>query len=361
MNIQRLFCDFFNTFNGFQFEDNGEMVVDETIEPILSHIREIWCKGNQEVYDYAIRYLASLIQRPEHQLKVALVVKGQEGVGKGCIITDVIGKIMGICNPTTSSMGPFRVVKSQGDIFGQFTTILEGACVLFLDEMVWGGDKKSAGILKALITEESVKIEAKGYSPYMSHAFQNVIMSSNEDWVVPASAEARRFFVIEPSNRWAGVQSDESKKYFDSILAVPTQMIANYFYRFNLTDWNPRSFPQTEALFDQKIASMDPTSAWLMNEIEIGEEAWAEKYHPAPYKEFVFNRFLDWNKSTNQYSSGCADRVFWKRLRDFGITDKKVRLEGGFSRVAIFPSFTETKNALIKMYRIPDSYLWGDE
>lgn len=337
---------FFNTFAGFNFVDNGE-VVDERIEPILDHWLNVTCGGVDEYYHHWIRCMAHAVQRPWEPLGIAIILRGPEGIGKG-VSLDPLAKIIGMMNEETCTMGAWRTVKNQSDIFGTFTTILEGACALFLDEMVWGGDKKSAGILKALVTEATSKIEAKGESPYFTKAYHNVFMCSNEDWVVPADKKSRRWFVLEPSDRWGGVQTTESKAYFDRIVKVPTQMIANYLYRFPIEpDWNPRAFPETEALIQQKEESIHVVHEWFRQQVSKSEEEWTWN---GLRKNFIFECFMNWAKESNQSVTFVPNQTFWKKLRELGVGDKKIKVEGQLDRAAVFPTYGEAKEIFTKVY-----------
>ena len=72
--------------------------------------------------------------------------------------------------------------------------------MLFADEAFFAGDRSHESILKALITEETLMIEPKGVDPFAVRNCLHLIMSSNNDWVIPAGADARRYFVLGVSD-----------------------------------------------------------------------------------------------------------------------------------------------------------------
>ena len=41
--------------------------------------------------------------------------------------------------------------------------------------------------------------------------YQNYMVCTNESWAVPASMTSRRFFVLEPDETYAGLQTDVSR------------------------------------------------------------------------------------------------------------------------------------------------------
>ena len=54
-------------------------------------------------------------------------------------------------------------------------------------------------MLKGLVTEDTLSIEMKGVDVGQFPNFIRLILATNNDWVVPASAEQRRFVVIDAS------------------------------------------------------------------------------------------------------------------------------------------------------------------
>jgi hypothetical protein len=89
--------------------------------------------------------MAHLVQKPWIKMKSSLVLQGLEGCGKGMII-QLLGKILGhkyFYQPTDIS-----------EILGTFNYMLDNKLLVYANEMLWGGDKKQAGILKKLLTEE---------------------------------------------------------------------------------------------------------------------------------------------------------------------------------------------------------------
>ncbi|MFX6149212.1 hypothetical protein ABTF39_20490, partial [Acinetobacter baumannii] len=85
--------------------------------------------------------------------------------------------------------------------------------------------------------------------------FVHVIMTSNEDWVVPASGDERRFFVLD-----VGARCQRNNVYFaeidDELDRGGRERLLYELLAFDLENFNIYDVPQTKALLDQKIGSL---------------------------------------------------------------------------------------------------------
>jgi hypothetical protein len=222
-----------------------------TVEPIegdcslyLAHLTDNVCRGDDEHASYLLDYLAFGVQHPGERAEVAVVLKGGEGTGKGMAV-----------NPYGSLFGPHYLHISQpGHLTGHFNAHLQLTRVLFADEALFAADPRHAGPLKALITEDTILIEPKGLDTYTVRNCLMVFMASNEAWVVPAGADARRFFVLEVSEA-----RKQDHRYFAAIAAEldagGREALLWYLLNRDLADFNIRAAPLTEALADQKAHS----------------------------------------------------------------------------------------------------------
>ena len=123
---------------------------------MLDHLREIWCSGDEKMYDYVLNWLSFIVQRPGEKTKVALCLKSEEGAGKGCILK-LIEQIV--------SPEYYLATSNMKYILGNFNSIMEGKVLIDLDEASWGGRRSDANALKEKITEEKQEIEKKGKRP----------------------------------------------------------------------------------------------------------------------------------------------------------------------------------------------------
>ena len=88
-------------------------------------------------------------------------------------------------------------------VTGQFNAHMASCLLLQADEAVWAGDKAAEGRLKGLITAPMQQIEAKGIDPVRLDNYVRLLMTSNEEWVVPAGKDERRFAVLDVDPRCA--------------------------------------------------------------------------------------------------------------------------------------------------------------
>lgn len=216
------------------------------------HINNVLAASDEELGSYIIHWMADAIQNPTDRPGVALVLKGKQGTGKG-IFARGFGYLFG---------NHFLHLFHGSHLTGHFNSHLKDKLMIFADEAVWGGDKKAEGMLKGLITEPSIPIEMKGKDVFTVSNFSRIIISSNNDWVVPAGAEERRFCVIEP-----GDSMMQNSNYFKSI----NEELNNGGYEAMLYDLQNidlegidlRRFPKTNALSIQKsISSSDVEKFW---------------------------------------------------------------------------------------------------
>jgi hypothetical protein len=225
-----------NLWQGFAFEPKqGDCSL------YLKHITDNICAGNAEHLEYLLSWMAHSAQHPGTPPGTAIVLKGKEGVGKGVFVTQ-LGRCFG---------AHFLHISQGKHLTGNFNSHLQQCTLLFADEAFFAGDRGHESILKALITEETMMIEPKGLDPYSVQNCIHLVMASNSDWVVPAGADARRFFVLDVADTQmqnAGYFAAIKRQMENGGQAALLWLLLNR----DISTFEVRSVPHTAALAQQK-------------------------------------------------------------------------------------------------------------
>ena len=249
-----------NLFQGYEI--TKETAVPGNIAPLLDHIKNIWCNGDAISYEYTLNWMALILQKPWKRTRVVLVLISKEGVGKG-MVTDLLGKILG---PQC-----FLSESRKDNVFGQFNSSLSCKTLVVMNELLWAGSHEAAGVFKDMITDENITINTKHQVQRQETCFQNYAICTQGPWAVPASCESRRFFVLEPSDRYCGNQDEESTQYFNRLATVQAKHFADFLYKRDLSTFYASQVPETKALTGQKLESLSPVQAVLYEALISGE------------------------------------------------------------------------------------------
>ncbi len=248
--------DAYNLWRGFAVEP----IAGDHHQPLLDHIYENICSSNEALYDYVLGWLAQAVQYPDRPGFSALVLRGDQGVGKG-FLARTVGKLFG---------RHFVHVADARHFTGNFNSHLRDCVLLFADEAFWAGDKRNVGTLKTLVTEPSLMVEPKGIDTEMVPNCLHVIMASNEDWVVPAGFKERRFCVLD-----VGDKRMQDNGYFGRIAEGMRSggygHLLHSLLTYDLTKFDPRNLPQTKALQEQKMLSFEPVCDWWFQKLQAGK------------------------------------------------------------------------------------------
>jgi hypothetical protein len=97
----------------------------------------------------------------------------------------------------------------------------------------------------------------------------HLMMASNGDWVVPAGADERRFFVLD-----VGDDRIQDKAYFRAIKrqldSGGREAFLHMLLTRDLSEFDVRNFPRTAALQDQKVLSMTAEEQWWFEKLMEG-------------------------------------------------------------------------------------------
>jgi len=223
------------------------------------HLLNNVCMGDPVIYRWVFGFFAQMYQRPRERLGVALVMRGKMGSGK-----TKVGEVFGSLAPRH-----YFLVDDPRYITGQFNAHMATCLLLQADEAVWAGDKAAEGRLKGIVTSPIQQIEAKGIDPIRLKNYVRLIMTSNEDWVVPAGKDERRFCVLDIDPRCA-----KNHGYFaemdDELANGGREALLRDLLDFDLESVNLRQIPHTEALLEQKIRSLDSVDSWWFERLMSG-------------------------------------------------------------------------------------------
>jgi hypothetical protein len=252
--------DALNLWTGFavQTDRNGEW---SYLEEMLF---EVICNGDQTHFDYLLNWSADMIQNPGKPAETAVVIRGGEGVGKGTW-GNALAKLLGQHG---------MAIHSSEHLTGRFNSHLQDLVFLFADEAIKPYDKIGEAKLKAFITERMLTLEGKGRDAITCPNYLHILMASNEQWVVPAAMDARRFFVLEANRNWKGDQAKWDKLHTQlrqngnsGYGALLQHLLTRDLEGFSAAHHMPR----TAALTDQKLASLHPLQRFFFEALGAGQ------------------------------------------------------------------------------------------
>lgn len=242
------------------------------------------CCWNPENFEYLMNWCAMTVQKPDELPETSIVMRGRQGTGKG-VFARTFGSLFG---------QHYINISNTKHVTGNFNRHLQDCLILFADEAFGTHDQTDLGVLKMLITEPTIPIEAKGRDVVLARNFVHLIIASNADWVVPADFEERRFFVLDVS--------DEHIQDLDYFRAIDDQMknggreaLLYELQNRDIEDFDPRHVPRTAALMDQKIRSMSSEVRWWFDKLIQGcltntDGGWPTELPTATlHKNFVAN------------------------------------------------------------------------
>jgi hypothetical protein len=186
-------------------------------------------------------------------------MRGRMGSGK-----TKVGEVFGSLFPQH-----YFLVDDPRYVTGQFNAHMATCLLLQADEAVWAGDKAAEGRLKGLITSTIQQIEAKGVDPIRLPNYVRLIMTSNEDWVVPAGMDERRFCVVDVDPRCAQ-NHDYFREMDEELASGGLECLLADLLAFDLDSINLRQIPRTEALLEQKIRSLSSVDSWWLERLMSG-------------------------------------------------------------------------------------------
>jgi hypothetical protein len=225
----------------------------------IEHVKNNVCSGNEEYWKYLLGWCARLVQSPDGPGEVAVVLRGKRGTGKG-FFAKVLGQLLG---------RHFLQVSDSKHLVGSFNAHLRDTVLLFGDEAFFAGDKRHESVLKTLVTEDHLLIEGKGVDAEAGPNYVHLVLASNEDWVVPAGLDERRFFALD-----MGDNHKQDFAYFqaiqDDLDSGGLQNLLNFLMTYDLSSYEVRQVPQTKALYDQKMFSLSHEVQWWFNKIQEG-------------------------------------------------------------------------------------------
>jgi hypothetical protein len=216
--------------------------------------------GDEDHARYILGWVAKMIQKPQSKVGVGITLRGKKGSGKS-FFGELVG---GLCKPH------HRIVSKADHVTGKFNRHLEDTLLLQCDEAYWARNKAAEGALKDLMTNNRITVERKGMDSYSSNNYTRLLFTSNEEWVVPASLDERRFavFDVSPCQMQNAKYFGDLRRWYDRGGA---EHLLHFFKSFDLSSVDVRVAPTTAALDQQKLLSLDTIDQWVLDCISAGE------------------------------------------------------------------------------------------
>ena len=297
--------NYYNLYKGFEFDLTDDNDYSD-IQAYLFHIKDVWANGDEETYEYLLNWFAHIFQKPYKRTDVAIVIPSEtEGNGKN-IVMNVIRKIMGRMYYSTADIN---------SIVGNFNPQAEGRLLINLNECTWAGRKSQTGILKALVTEDTMNINQKNIKTYIIDNYTNVIIFSNDDNPIEIGKNNRRYYVLDIKEQ----KLDPS--LVDGVLNVDPQKVFNYFMNRDISQFNPTKFKTTS----REIGIKEFTYG---SDFDFWQEALTENWFSFESYDYSWDElecvkytlpkshlFGAYHKQTYGYKQKMAKNTFFKEIK----------------------------------------------
>lgn len=299
---------FKNTFRPFPMKKTATVTeLPDMMKQYLDRLMppEHTCTNSQGVVlkqqDFLMAYMAQRLQRQAEPPEIGIILRGEEGTGKGIWMDLILKPAMG---------NNYLSVKVE-DIMSRFNSNVFTKTLVQIEELEKAGPKAPA-VLKRLITQDEALIELKGVEARRQRKFLSVVCSSNKETPMPIGHTDRRWFI--PWFSTHAVSPAESKVWFTKTFAPwikepeNLQEVINYLYSLDIRSISFNDPPMT----DDKELLMETVSAPKDNRIVASMQI------EAVYKDYVFALGVvkaEWKMTQGNARQALLDAGFVKYRR----------------------------------------------
>eukprot|EP00798_Chlamydomonas_sp_ICE-L_P017779 gene17779-biopygen26742 len=191
----------YNIWNGFEVErevsshDDSAIADHPSVEVFIDFLHTL-CDNNQECTDYLLNWIAQIFQQPAQKTGVAILLKGEEGVGKNRA-TDLLRAMVGADKF-------LQTATPANTLYGRFNRQREGRFLIVVNESNGHDNFAANDVIKDMITCDQFECESKGVNAYTMQCFSRFIFTTNNDNCLRVNPDNRRYVIIETSSLLKG-------------------------------------------------------------------------------------------------------------------------------------------------------------
>ena len=232
----------------------------------MEHVYANMCGSNDEIFEFLVGWMTDALWNMQRTSEVAIVMRGPQGSGKGFWAEH----FMELFAPHT------LILNSPRQLVGNFNSHLQSISMVFADEAFFAGHRQHANTLKTLITSDRIFIEPKGVDGFMADKKWRVIIASNDEHVIRAEIDDRRFFMLEVDS---GKHNNDGDYFGQLAEAWEKNERDQLFFWLTSPDakiwlqhcWDVHDRPKTSALAIQKDLSLPEAQMVIHNMLRDGE------------------------------------------------------------------------------------------
>ncbi|KAA6384943.1 MAG: hypothetical protein EZS28_019531 [Streblomastix strix] len=276
--------DVFSMFQGWKYHQL-EQINMELIQPFQDHIILVISSNDTTVYEYILKWFALIIQHPEQQTRVSMILRGGQGCGKNTF-TDVLSELV--------SGYSLRNITSLTLVTGQFNSILNNRVFIMLNELTTFSSSIGHEVdkLKQLITDPTLEIRTKFSSSRVEKNLLNFILVSNHLDPVHLDQDDRRYLVCQCDSKYT-----KNTQYFNNLFQHINQEdfydnLITYFHKLDISQFDARIIPMTEAkkeIIEVSLTDIERFCIQYFKQLKVG---WlcheAQRYCPDSIKPANF-------------------------------------------------------------------------
>lgn len=245
-------CPTIKAKNSLKFTEHSERS-KQGVQSLLSFIKEVLSDGNEQSYQYLVKWFANMLQGNKND--ACLYLKGQQGIGKSTITEFLQEHVIGQDLLLITGSEPLR---------NHFNLILGGKLLVVFEELENFSASEWASVssvLKRYVTGTTYLLQGKGQNAFQTNNMNNYIINSNNDAI--KDDDGRRYFILDISHKYKNNHQyfgSLRKQCFDDEVG---QAFYSYMIEYNISGFIPQLFPTTESKLNSYAKRLDKVYCFL--------------------------------------------------------------------------------------------------
>ncbi|AKG12269.1 DUF5906 domain-containing protein [Moraxella bovoculi] len=276
--------------------------------PVIELIRHL-CGTDTQALDWVLNWLAIPLQNLGTKMDTALIVHGHiQGAGKSLFFDRIMRRIY----------EQYKLTLGQGQLDSQYNDWVEGKLFCVFEEILQGKERYSQmGMIKQLITGDTVYINKKFVSGWTQDNFVNTVFLSNDMQPLSLEENDRRHVVLYPTSE---IPTDIQASV-ERMLDGDDELLIRAFYTYLLCKDVGKQNAHTKAIQTTAKTRLQELS---MSSWERFYKAWKDRLLDAPYQtcltQDLYNYYVYWCKMNGERATSATKFLTFVGLRE----DKRI-------------------------------------